>query len=56
MDSELKIFQYTDNLKGEVLFTVKAKDILEADIAINTELNIKVEKLSYIGCRVIDEL
>ncbi len=56
MNRDLKTFQYTDNMKGEVLFTVAAKDILEADLAINTELNIKVEKMSHIGCRVIDEV
>jgi hypothetical protein len=54
MNNNLRIFEYTDKLKGEIIYIVKAKDILEADLAINTDLGIQVEKLGHIGCCVID--
>jgi succinate dehydrogenase flavin-adding protein (antitoxin of CptAB toxin-antitoxin module) len=45
-------YTYSDNSKKEIIFKCKAKDILEADLLINKQLNIKVEKYSHIGCHI----
>ena len=50
----MKLYVYTDKNAKAVIFMTYASGILEADEKINLALNVKINKMNWVGCMIID--
>lgn len=50
----MKLYVYTDNKAKAMIYMTYASGIIDADAQINIALNVKINKMNWVGCQIID--